>query len=163
MSEKELQQDFEYDGEMKKSTKIVITIIVVFLLGFNFWYFIGGAMSNDIKAEMIKKKYYALTLPEETELIEVKTFVGNSSGTGNHNEIWVGMLVKTQQTEDTLKNHFDGYEVYQAILLETGEVEWIEKPIMINFKISENKVGYGNYYIVGNFYEAVTQQDLRGH
>lgn len=39
MREKELPQDFEYDGAMKKSTKIVITIITVF-----YWVLVFGIL-----------------------------------------------------------------------------------------------------------------------
>ena len=75
--------------------KVLIAIPIIFV-AFLFWNFIGGAICNDMKAAKIKKEYMSMELPDKTELVETVTFVGNSSGTGNHTEIWVGMLIRTE-------------------------------------------------------------------
>jgi len=45
-----------------------------------------------------------MTLPANTKLIEVTSFVGNT-GNGNHVEIWAGILIHTDLDKDAVRGH----------------------------------------------------------
>lgn len=98
-----------------------------------------------------------MTLPADTELIEVTSFVGNTSGTGNHVEIWAGILIHTNLDEDTVRGHFEGFDV----LAVPDDLK--KQPDYIHFQsLNENVAAHG-YYVIGKYFDAFTQMDLRGH
>ena len=137
-----------------------------------FWLLFGGAICNDIQAARLERAYRKLELPPGTTRIEVTSFVGNTSGTGNHTEIWAGMLLFVEQSERLseagtsetylyLKEFFHGYEV-DAVPEDLTAFYPYPKDFM-EFQALQGEESGKGYFVIGNYYDAVTQVDLRGH
>ena len=140
--------------ENQKFQIAVYVFIISILLGL-FYFFIGGQILNDLKARRIEKNLSGMTLPADTELIEVTSFVGNT-GNGNHVEIWAGILIHTDLDEDTLRGFFEDF----VVLTVPDDLKYLH---FVTFQsLGEENSAHG-YYVVGTCYDAFTQTDLRGH
>lgn len=133
-----------------KRLLLLFSAVLAFLLFFNF---IGGALCNDIRASRLEKGYASLPLLPDTKRIEVSSFVGNTGGTGNHTEIWVGMLIQSSLSAKELAQYFPDDDV-SAAPLEEG---WARFDALVGESPGEG------FYVVSNYYDAFTQADLRGH
>lgn len=142
---------------MKEQTfRIIIYVFMISILLCLFYFFFGGQILNDAKARQIEKDMSDMALPADMELVEVSSYVGNTSGTGNHIEIWAGILIRTDLDEDTVRGYFDGF----TVLAVPNDLKYLD---YIQFQtLNENDTANG-YYVVGKYYDAFTQMDLRGH
>ncbi|GCF92661.1 hypothetical protein NRIC_05520 [Enterococcus florum] len=144
----------------------ILVIPVLYLGGFLFicpWI-------NNAKAERIEKAYQTFQLPPQTELVETTHFCGNTTGTGNHVEIWSGALLKSELSKEELANWLAKNplprEASNPILWQVGEqldARYPESLSFIQFKHLEDFFDSEGHYIVGGYYDAVTQNDIRGH
>lgn len=142
---------------MKEQTfRIIIYVFIISILLCFFYFFFGGQILNDAKAHQIEKDMSDMALPADTELVEVNSYVGNTSGTGNHIEIWAGILIHTALDEDTVHNYFDGFTVL-AVPNDLKYLDYIQLQ-----SLNENDAASG-YYVISKYYDAFTQMDLRGH
>jgi len=100
---------------MRNSIKIVIFIVALTIF-ISPW--IISPILNDIKANSIEKEILAIPLPNSTQCIEILSFCGNTSGTGDHVEVWSGFLIRTTLTEEEIKDYYkmDCYKVDKAVL-----------------------------------------------
>lgn len=142
---------------MKEQTfRIIIYVFIISILLCFFYFFFGGQILNDAKARQIEKDMSDMTLPADTELVEISSYVGNTSGTGNHIEIWAGILIHTDLDEDAVRGYFDGF----TVLAVPNDLKYLD---YIYFQsLNENDTANG-YYVIGKYYDAFTQMDLRGH
>lgn len=142
---------------MKEQTfRIIIYVFIISILLCLFYFFFGGQILNDAKARQIEKNLSDMALPTDMELVEVSSYVGNTSGTGNHIEIWAGILIRTDLDEDTVRGRFDGF----TVLAVPNDLKYLD---YIQFQsLNENDTANG-YYVIGKYYDAFTQMDLRGH
>ena len=156
---------------MKLWEGIVLSIISAVMLLF-FYHFIGGAICNDIKASHIEKGYAKMELPEKTRRVNTVSFVGNTGGTGNHTEIWAGMVVYSELSTEELEEFFaDDIVVELPVGVET--MDWLDyfKEVnphehMVFMKLCatlEEPISSEGYFIISQYYNPFTQQDLRGH
>lgn len=127
--------------------------IISILLGF-FYFFFGGQILNDLKAHRIEKNLSGMTLPADVELVEVSSFVGNT-GNGNHVEILAGILIHTDLDKDTVCSYFEDFEV----LTVPDDLKYLR---FIDFQSLGEKASAHGYYVIGQYFDAVTQIDLRG-
>lgn len=140
--------------KIAKYSYISLLLMLLFFICFNLF---GGPLCNNFKASFIEKSYASLELPPECQLLETTSFVGNTSGTGNHTEIWAGMLLYTTLSEVELQPYFSDFDIYPA------STDWTSKLPLIRFSLLDNQPAQDNYYIIGRSYNAFTQMDLRGH
>ena len=156
---------------MKVLKGIFYTFLTAVLLLF-FYFFFGGAICNDIKASRIEKEYAEMKLPEKTRRVSTVSYVGNTSGAGNHTEIWAGMVVYSELSAEELEEFFDGYYVVELpVGIET--MDWVDYhkevyPItdMLQEKLLsalKEPISSEGYFVINKYYDAFTQQDLRGH
>ena len=156
-------------GRILKWLLLSFTLFCFLIL---FWFLFGGAVCNDIRAARLKRAYQKLELPPETTRVELTSFVGNTSGTGNHTEIWVGMLLFVESPERLfeaeasetylyLEEFFHGYEV-DAVPEDLTAAYPYPKDFM-EFQALQGEESGKGYFVIGNYYDAVTQVDLRGH
>lgn len=93
-------------------------------------------------------------LPPETEIVETAVWAGNSSGTGNHVEIWAGVLNRSgagtpaEELRDAGGAALSGFPG-------TADPEALFSRLTAD--------GWEGYFIYGRLGEAATQWDLRGH
>ena len=144
-----------------KFSRFLAVMLVILPFAVIFYNFIGGALCNDIKASQIEKSFLRMDLPSGTECVETTSFVGNASGTGNHTEIWAGMLIHSTLSKEELGSYFEDCAIHTIL-------ECMEDPFLASLRFSalsdssyeEQRSGY---FVVGNYYEAFTQSDMRGH
>lgn len=145
---------------LKRILKYFLAFVTAAFMLLIFYFLFGGAICNDIKANHIKKSFYSLTMPADTKLVEVSAFVGNTSGTGNHTEIWAGMLIYSSLSEDDIHKCFSDYDIYTVPADLTNMT--YNQPYM-PFKALKDKAFGDGYYVISKYYDAFTQMDLRGH
>lgn len=93
-------------------------------------------------------------LPPETEIVETAVWAGNSSGTGNHVEIWAGVLNRSGAgfPAEALRGcPWD--TVTQSDFPATADPQALFPAL---------PEGWEGYFIYGRSGEAATQWDLRG-
>lgn len=146
---------------VKRSIQSIFMILAFLILFFIYFNFFGGSICNDIKASQIEKGFYKLELPAGAELVEVSSFVGNTSGTGNHTEIWAGMLIRSGLAEEDIRGYFRDYDVWVVPGDLTAHEPYAEG--FISFTALAGKASGAGYYVVSGYYDAFTQMDLRGH
>ncbi|MBD5453889.1 MAG: hypothetical protein HDR30_06195 [Lachnospiraceae bacterium] len=156
---------------MKLWEGIVLSIITAVLLLF-FYHFFGGAICNDIKASHIEKEYAKMELPEKTRRVNTVSFVGNTGGTENHTEIWAGMVIYSELSAEELEEFFaDDIVVELPVGVET--MDWLDYAKEVNphehnvfMKLCATlgePISSEGYFIISQYYNPFTQQDLRGH
>ena len=139
-------------------TACFIAAVVVFTL---FYYFIGGALCNDLRAWRIEKGYASMELPDRTELAETASYVGNTAGTGNLTEIWAGMLVYSELPKEELEAYFPGDTVWE-VPADLEKLPPYQRNFM-DFEVLDGEDPGKGYFVVSHFYNAFSQFDLRGH
>lgn len=114
-----------------------------------------GPLRNDRAANRLLGELLA-ELPPETEVVETAAWVGNSGGTGNHVEIWAGVLNRSGA----------GYPAD-----EVRGCPWARKSLFgfpntadpeALFPTLAATDSLEGYFICGRLAEAATQWDLRG-
>ena len=117
---------------------------------------------NDFKAKQLANTLKDWTLPEKTEIVEVISGCGNTGGTGNHTEIWAGMLIKTELAEKGIHSYFDLLNVQKVD--ESHKHTFIMDLLGTRFNRLADVSQYDGYYIVETIDKAVSSSfDLRGH
>lgn len=102
-----------------------------------------------------------MELPEGVVRLETASFVGNTSGAGNLTEIWAGMLLDSELSAGELRLLFNGYEVWEVS--EDGNGNYRCPEMYMEFSSLRGEYAGDRYFVVGSFYDAFTQMDLRGH
>lgn len=144
-----------------------LSIIMAILISAFIAFWTIPMIVNDIKAKIITSQIEKEKPPEQTEVIEVISGCGNTGGTGNHTEIWIGILVKTELSETDLflyySKKYEYINIYEY-LAEEEEYRFIMGQINKTFRQIEPNDGYEKYFVVGIYEKAVfSELDLRGH
>ena len=157
-----------------KALKRVLVGIVVLIVAAIVIYFISFVVIcpaiNDARANKIEKEFLDLSLPSQTEVIETFSICHNSSGTGNHVEIWAGFLIKSELPEAELSKWAETiklpYAMYDPMFWKVPEDLSLQYPAphdFIQFKHFNGMTEAKGYYIIGYYFDPVTQHDIRGH
>lgn len=147
-------------NSVKRLLKVVLifslTIIAAIIIPF-----IAAPVIDDIALANYKKEVLSnLELPADTEVIEIVTGCGNTSGTGNHTELYVAILVKTDLTENDWKD-------YGISALDSGSNK--TEPLAmgcigLSFDLDEEDGFADGYHILEYSKSAPCSMfDLRGH
>jgi len=100
-----------------------------------------------------------IVLPSGTEIIETSSYVGNTRGTGNHIEIWVGVLIRSDLEPDNIFDYYKDYEIVWAVPID--ENQYPEPRSYMTFPyLSGNGDRTGCFIVAGHYYP-VTQFDIR--
>lgn len=145
----------------RKISRFLAVMIVILPFAVIFYNFIGGALCNDIKASRIEKSFLRMDMPSGAECVETTSFVGNTSGTGNHTEIWAGMLIHSTLSKEELGSYFKDYAIHT--ISECKEDPFLDSLRFSTLSDSSYEEQNSGYFVVGNYYEAFTQSDMRGH
>lgn len=117
-------------------------------------------LRNDWAAGRLLEALLAdMELPPEASVAETAAWAGNSSGTGNHVELWAGALIRYCGPEETapgapaesLRDWRGGYAFPASM--------WPEAL----FPTLADLDDWDGYYICGTYGDAVSQWDIRGH
>jgi len=141
---------------MKKS---IVFLLVIFILIFLFSspVYIAEAVNNialDIYEREVLKQ---LELPKDTMIKEIISGCGNTSGTGNHTDLYVGILVRTtlsaeEWARQEKKANYVGSAQKPSMAMQLLDLE---------FTWSENGEGY---YVLEYYKRApMSAFDWRGH
>ena len=89
---------------MQKIFKLIkkILIVTVFaIIAAIIFPILSALIIDDVALIHFRNEFISsLELPPDTEIVEVVSGCGNTSGTGNHIEMYVALLVKTGLSED---------------------------------------------------------------
>jgi hypothetical protein len=168
-----------------KITKRVLWIITAFIILVPIClgaasFVIAPAMNNH-RAAQIKDMLGKIVLPPETELIETAAWCGNTGGTGNHVEIWAGVLIHSTLPEEEFDAFFNplpdpqtGYNHYTEVWKVSEFLASTERyfsPIGHMAELASLFDRYGEifteenadgHYLIYGYYSAVSQWDIRG-
>lgn len=137
---------------LKRAGLLLLAAAVVLPLSACAYGLVIAPLRNDRAAARLLDGLLA-ELPPETEIVETAVWAGNSSGTGNHVEIWAGVLNRSgagtpaEELRDAGGAALSGFPV-------TAD------PRKLFPSLPED---WDGYYIYGRLGEAATQWDLRGH
>jgi len=154
---------------MKKKVLIgvlitVIAIPIMYLISFVAIY----PAINDSRAEKIEDDFLNISIPRKTNIVESYSFCGNTSGTGNHVEIWSGLLIKSELPETELLQWVDGITISY---IEDGLYLWSvpedlgsfypEPKDFVHFEHFNGMSEAKGYYIIWGYFYPLTQFDIR--
>jgi len=89
---------------LKKLFKIISILFIAFPAMIICLFFICPVIDNIALENYKKEVLNTLNLPPDTVIIEAVSGCGNTSGTGNHTELYVAVLVKTALSEHEWKS-----------------------------------------------------------
>ena len=158
---------------MKKATRNILILIILMPALLLLPYFIVPVLNN-IKADRLAKEMRNAPVPEQTEVVEVIAGCGNTGGTGNHTEIWIGMLVKSELSQEELTDFYKQWQetngktpyirVENAKEERGSEYSFILSLLQMELRSMRTISDYTGYYVVGVTENAVSSSfDLRGH
>ena len=143
-----------------KNIKLILIIFlsVVFTVAILPWF--AFPILNDIKANNLKQELQSAPLPQNTEIIAALSGCGNTGGTGDHTEIWAGILIRTELSEDEIYQYYgDDVQRVDSNKQKTFIMDLIGKEFTNLKSISK----YDGYYIVEQVGNAVSSFfDIRG-
>lgn len=141
--------------------KICIAIAIIFCLPIVIIisiYMICPILDNIALSRFRSEVLADLELPDNTEIAEVISDCGNSGGTGNHTDLYVGILVKTDLPDEEFLSQYSD-SAYSA--LEKEMETWAMGCIGVYFDKKEAEEGY---FILEFIDQApYSEFDLRGH
>lgn len=143
---------------------IIVAIPILYYLSFTFIC----PVINDARANKIEKELTGMPLPPNTTVLESDSFCGNTSGTGNHVEIWAGVLIYSTLSENEIRQFFTDYEIVWTVPKDLNEQyptprDFIDFSYFSEHEFYNGQTQVKGYYIIGGYYEAATQHDIRGH
>lgn len=142
---------------IKKVFKMIFLLFIVLLAMMILPFLICPIIDNAALRNYKKEVLNTLKLPQNTEVIETVGGCGNTSGTGNHAELYVAVLVKTTLSENKWKSY---YTVSHDVSLD-GEQTFAMSLVGLYFSHIDNPEGY---YILEYAKEAPCSDfDLRGY
>ena len=130
------------------------TVIILFII---------FPILNDMKAERLAMELQnKISLPNKTEIVEVLSGCGNTSGTGNQVRIWLGILIKTELNDKDIFEYFGNSDVQKVTSYERETLSMCNLSKKFSRLIHESELD--GYYIVEWIADPVSSFfDLRGH
>ena len=142
---------------LKKILKIIFTLFIILLVLIILPFVISPIIDNVALGNYKKEVLDTLYLPPDTEIVETISGCGNTSGTGNHTEMYVAILVKTSLSEEEWKS----YGFLSHDVLAEGEKTFSMSLVGVYFSHIDNPEGY---YILEYAKQAPCSDfDIRGH
>lgn len=141
-----------------KNTFMLLPIIIIFLIIIPF---IISPIINDIRLSRFSKQLNNLSLPNDTECIEMEKACGKLNGNGNGMDYFTCMLIKSDLSLNDLNEFYRNQKFKPAKLFSKNDIEiditrstecklesdYIENQD-IYFDSLKNESDYSKYYIV---------------
>jgi hypothetical protein len=143
-----------------KIIKRIIMVLVIMIFAYSILPWFVFPVLNDIKANNLGRQLRNEPLPQYTTIVEVQSGSGNTGGTGDHTEVWAGILISTKLSEEKIIQ-FYGKNVYKVdgTHKKTAIMELLDK----DFSNLQSVSDYEGFYIVERVRKAVSSFfDLRG-
>jgi hypothetical protein len=147
--------------QMKKVFIVMIYILIVLIVSL-FCVLLCVHILNNIKAHQIVKSLEDLSLPKNTIIVNTVSFVGNTSGTGNHTEIYTCALVKSTLSIDEIN------DIFKPVTIIKADEQKLKTNAMANHNLSFNELvsadAPNQYFLIEWIDDAILLTfDLRGH
>ena len=156
-----------------------LTLIVLFFFG------IGMRYNNRAAERLLEKLEAEVKLPPGSEVVETASWVGNRSGTGDHVELWAGLLIRydgpkenrPETVEEILRDGWSERLFAQppdieaagpalSALQDWDDWDYEQFPRMADvedvFPALMEVESRAGWYILGVYGDAVTRWDIRG-
>jgi len=154
------------EGEnMVIAKRIMLTIIAIpciLIFAFISLYF-SCPLLNDKTAGSLAKELRTIPPPYNTQILESLSGCGNVGGTGNHTDMWAGILIKTELEEKDVEQFYKEYYIKKVDTsnYQTFAMECVNK----EFSNLNNIDDYEGFYIIETVerHEFYSFFDLRGH
>lgn len=157
--------DFDIQAEkaavVRQTKRLLLGLLAFLILVLLLAYpLVIAPLRNDLAADRLLKELLAdAELPPEASVVETAAWAGNSSGTGNHVELWAGLLIRCKGAPETALG------APAEALRDGGRQESF--PVSLRpedlFPTLAGLDDWTGCYIWGTYGEAVTQWDIRGH
>lgn len=150
---------------LKRIFKSIFIITIILIFGASILIYI----LNDIIANNTKKELLKVKLPNNTEVVDSISIAGKLTGNGNGMQYLGAILVKTDLSEEELKEYYNQYKKDEfSFLVEkqnSKKLKMIDSGSYWFEKYNENdKEKYFTIYSWGSSKnELLTEFDLRGH
>ena len=152
---------------MRKIRRIIIIVLVlipVLLVG----PWLICPLLNDAKAGIMASRMLYSTAPERTEIIEVVSGCGNTSGTGNHVEVWIGLLVHSYLSQAELEAFYaasyDSIRVHDLAADPDHPYPREMTVLKLDFKTLQGLSNRQGYFVIGRTETPISSNfDLRGY
>lgn len=162
--------DFDIQAEkaavVRQTKRLLLGLLLAFLipvllLAYLLAYpLVIAPLRNDLAADRLLKELLAdAELPPEASVVETAAWAGNSAGTGNHVELWAGLLIRYGGASETAL----GDPAEELRDWSHGESFPVSLRPEDLFPTLAGLDDWAGYYIWGTYGEAVTQWDIRGH
>lgn len=125
---------------MKKAAYAIIAIALVCVLISSLIY-IPGKINDYNLAKYTKEVLNSIDLPEKTEMVEYVAGCGNSTGAGDHTDLYVAILLKSELSWQELSKTFGRVHIVET----RGDKTLAMDIIGLEFKTN---TGDNGYYIV---------------
>lgn len=145
-------------GKLLKSVCKIFVILFLVLFAALVLLFVLSPVIDDIALNHYEEETTsALELPPDTKIIGTVSKCGNTSGTGNHTEMYLAVLVKTSLSEKT----WNEYGFISHSVSADGEQTYTMKVLNLDFPHMDEPDGC---YILEYAEDAPCSSfDLRGH
>ncbi len=159
-------KDFDIQAEKaavaRRTKRLLLGLLLAFLIPVLLLAYplAIAPLRNDLAADRLLKALLAdVELPPEASVVETAAWAGNSSGTGNHVELWAGLLIRYEGAPETALG------IPAEELRDWGHGEAF--PVSLRpedlFPALAGLDDWESRWILGTYGEAATQWDLRGH
>ncbi|MCR5167971.1 MAG: hypothetical protein K6C13_12290 [Oscillospiraceae bacterium] len=151
---------------MKKAKKIVFILFLCILVSFPLMIFV---INNSIAVHTMND-VRRVPLPEKTEFIEKISTAGKFTGNGNGMQYLGAILIKSELSEEKLKNHYSSYSendrIYTVESQNDKRIKQAEN-YTLSFKTDMNGDNYFIVYSYGSsgndLADSILDLDIRGH
>ena len=108
------------------------------------------ATINNTYTGMLEDEMRKSTPPPQTEIIEVISYFGNTTGRSNHAEAWIGILIKSKLTKEELEKYYKDLYRQTIVYKIPEDRQKIEALSMLDntFESLAGMTDYDGYYIV---------------
>ncbi len=125
---------------MKKAAYVIIAIALVCVLILSLIY-IPGKINDYNLAKYTKEVLSSIKIPQDTEIVEYVAGCGNSTGAGDHTDLYVAVLLKSELSWQDLSKTFGRVHIVET----QGNKTLAMDIIGLEFETKADDMGY---YIV---------------
>ena len=152
---------------MLKTIRNIIIIFVIFVVIIIAPFFIVTII-NDTYTAILTNEMRKSKAPPQTEIVEIVSYLGNSTGTSNHAEAWICMLLKSKLSEEDLTEYYEQvYKQIRVYKVTKDRLQWVYMGRHNKiFESLKNTVDYNEYFTVERIegrYGLLWFFDPRGH
>ena len=142
---------------LKRTCKIIFLLLLLFPILLLLPFFIAPIVDDIALTQFKSHLIETLALPPNTQMVDVVSGCGNTGGTGNHTELYVGILLKTTLSQEEWNLYYPN--VHNVFL--HGETTWSMSAVNLSFSKIDNPQGH--YILEKQKTAPWSNFDIRGH